>query len=136
MPNASNSGLVISVLSLLSEEIAKVGYNLTRIIKWLGAVSLALLAVFGGSAALAIAPSPTQDITSQYAIQGTIRQGAANPVEGAVINVTGEGFEGSATTNARGKWEINVPNKGTYSVTLDLASLPEGAKLKPGFENV
>ena len=57
-------------------------------------------------------------------------------VEGAVINVTGEGFEGSAATNARGKWEINVPNKGTYTVTLDLASLPEGAKLKPGFENV
>lgn len=109
---------------------------LGRFTKWVGALSLVLVSTLGGSTALAIAPNPTQDITSQYAIQGTIRQGAANPVEGAVINVVGEGFEGSATTNARGKWEISVPNKGSYTVTLDLSTLPEGAKLKPGFENV
>jgi branched-chain amino acid transport system permease protein len=53
-----------------------------------------------------------------------------------VITVVGEGFEGSATTNARGKWEVAVPAKGTYTVTLDLASLPEGAKLKADFSNV
>ena len=109
---------------------------LARPAKWISAGLMLLSIMFQGGAALAVAPEPTQDITSQYSIQGTIRQGAANPVKGAVISVVGEGFEGSATTNARGKWEISVPTRRTYTVTLDLSTLPEGAKLKPGFENV
>jgi branched-chain amino acid transport system permease protein len=103
--------------------------------KWLGAIILLMALIFGGTGAFAATPAPT-DITSDFSVGGAIKQGSANPVEGAVITVTGEGFEGSATTNARGKWEVAVPAKGTYTVTLDLASLPDGAKLKAGFENV
>ena len=109
---------------------------LARPAKWIAAGLMLLSFVFSASAASAIAPSPSQDITSDFSIQGTIRQGSAKPVVGAVITVVGEGFEGSAITNARGKWEVAVPSKGTYTVTLDLSTLPEGAKLKPGFENV
>lgn len=107
----------------------------TRPAKWLGAIVLLMALLFGATGAFAATPAPT-DITSDFSVSGAIKQGSANPVEGAVITVTGEGFEGSATTNARGKWEVAVPSKGTYTVTLDLASLPDGAKLKAGFENV
>ncbi|MEY3663559.1 MAG: branched-chain amino acid transporter permease, partial [Actinomycetota bacterium] len=103
--------------------------------KWLGAVILLMTLIFGGTGAYAATPEPT-DISSDFSVGGAIKQGSANPVEGAVITVVGEGFEGSATTNARGKWEVAVPAKGTYTVTLDLASLPEGAKLKADFSNV
>ena len=108
---------------------------LARLMKIVGAGLLLILSFSGVSGALALAPQPVQDISSQYAIQGTIRQGSANPVEGAVINVSGESFTGKGVTNKRGKWEVKVPAKGTYTVTLDLSTLPEGAKLKPGFEN-
>lgn len=108
---------------------------LAHLVKLFGAGLVLLTFIFGGSAALALSVKPQQDISSQYVIQGTIRQGAANPVEGAVINVTGDNFTGSGTTNARGKWEVQVPAKGTYTVTLDLSTLPAGAKLKDGFEN-
>ena len=103
--------------------------------KWLGAVILLMTFIFGGTGAYAATPAPS-DISSDFSVSGAIKQGSANPVEGAVITVVGEGFEGSATTNARGKWEVAVPAKGTYTVTLDLASLPEGAKLKADFSNV
>ena len=103
--------------------------------KWLGAVILLMTMIFGGTGAYAATPAPS-DISSDFSVSGAIKQGSANPVEGAVITVVGEGFEGSATTNARGKWEVAVPSKGTYTVTLDLASLPEGAKLKADFSNV
>ncbi|MFM8926974.1 MAG: branched-chain amino acid ABC transporter permease, partial [Rhodoluna sp.] len=101
-----------------------------------GACLMLVSTVFVAPSALALNSQPSQDITSQYSIQGTIRQGSANPVEGAVVNVEGEGFTGKSVTNARGKWEVKVPTKGTYTVTLDLSTLPEGAKLKPGFENI
>ena len=103
--------------------------------KWLGAVILLMTLIFGGTSAFAATPAPT-DISSDFSVGGAIKQGSANPVEGAVITVVGEGFEGTATTNARGKWELAVPAKGTYTVTLDLTSLPEGAKLKADFSNV
>ena len=103
--------------------------------KWLGAVILLMTLIFGGTGANAATPAPT-DISSDFSVGGAIKQGSANPVEGAVITVVGEGFEGTATTNARGKWELAVPAKGTYTVTLDLTSLPEGAKLKADFSNV
>ena len=108
---------------------------LARLMKIVGAGLLLILSFSGASGALALAPQPVQDISSQYSIEGTIRQGSANPVEGAVINVSGESFTGKGVTNKRGKWEVKVPTKGTYTVTLDLSTLPEGAKLKPGFEN-
>jgi branched-chain amino acid transport system permease protein len=76
------------------------------------------------------------DTATEFAIQGAIKQGPANPVVGAVVNVTGADFTGTATTDERGKWTVSVPAKGDYTVTLDMATLPEGAKLKAGFENV
>ena len=103
--------------------------------KWLGAIVLLIALLFGATGAYAATPAPS-DISSDFSVGGAIKQGSANPVEGAVITVVGEGFEGTATTNARGKWEVAVPAKGTYTVTLDLASLPDGAKLKANFSNV
>ncbi|MDQ2662129.1 MAG: branched-chain amino acid ABC transporter permease [Actinomycetota bacterium] len=48
------------------------------------------------------------------------------PVEGVLITVEGNGFEAETETDAEGRWEVGVPEKGTYTVTLDEDTLPEG----------
>ncbi|MBI1350771.1 MAG: branched-chain amino acid ABC transporter permease [Actinomycetales bacterium] len=55
--------------------------------------------------------------------------GKKTPVEGVVITVTGNGFEGSATSGPDGKWEVPVPALGNYDVTIDVSTLPEGVAL-------
>ncbi len=50
------------------------------------------------------------------------------PVEGAEITVSTEGGEeiGTATSDAEGMWEVEVPGSGRYTVSLDPDSLPDG----------
>jgi branched-chain amino acid transport system permease protein len=56
-------------------------------------------------------------------------EGTKVPVAGVVITVTGEGFEGSATSAEDGSWEIPVPAQGVYDVSIDVTTLPEGVAL-------
>ena len=53
------------------------------------------------------------------------------PVEGVEIVVEDASGEevGTAVSDEDGRWEIPVPEAGTYSVTLAVASLPEGIEL-------
>ncbi|HEU5150083.1 MAG TPA: branched-chain amino acid ABC transporter permease [Iamia sp.] len=50
------------------------------------------------------------------------------PVEGAEITVSTAGGEeiGTATSDAEGAWEVEVPGPGRYTVELDPDSLPDG----------
>lgn len=48
------------------------------------------------------------------------------PVEGVTITVEGNGFEAETETDADGRWEVGVPERGAYTVTLDEDTLPEG----------
>ena len=48
-------------------------------------------------------------------------------VEGVILTIEGEG---EAVTDADGNWSIEVAEPGTYTVTLDPASLPEGINLR------
>ncbi len=105
-------------------------------VKWLGALFLLFSFLFSSSAALAVTGDVKSDVSTEFSIGGAIKQGPSNPVQGAVITVVGTDFTGTATTDERGKWSVAVPAKGEYTVTLDMATLPEGAKLKDGFENV
>jgi branched-chain amino acid transport system permease protein len=109
---------------------------LPKPVKWFGSLILLFCFLIAGNTALATATPLQRDITTEYSIGGSIKQGPSNPVEGAVLNVVGKDFAGSATTDAKGKWKILVPTKGNYTVTLDMTSLPEGAKLKDDFNNV
>ena len=52
------------------------------------------------------------------------------PVEGVVIIVSQDGTEvGRGVSDVEGKWVVSIPGGGTYVVTLDLSTLPEGVTL-------
>ncbi len=61
------------------------------------------------------------------------RTGTGNertPVEGVVITVSQDGTEiATATSDAEGAWEVPLPGAGTYQVSLDVATLPDGVRL-------
>ncbi|WP_193599055.1 branched-chain amino acid ABC transporter permease [Microbacterium sp. YJN-G] len=48
------------------------------------------------------------------------------PVEGVVLSVEGNGFEGETETDAEGKWRLYVPEKEKYTISVDEDTLPEG----------
>lgn len=98
-------------------------------------VSLLLLTV---GAALLGAAGPAhgagrgaQDAPAEGAgVRGVLRVGNT-PVEGVLIEVALEGESiGEATTDAAGEWAVPVPGPGTYQVTLDTETLPEGVELR------
>jgi branched-chain amino acid transport system permease protein len=62
---------------------------------------------------------------------------AGEPVEGAVITVaSADGAEvGEATTDDAGDWRVPVPAPGSYVVTLDPDSLPDGVDIREGSRN-
>ncbi|CAH0230086.1 High-affinity branched-chain amino acid transport system permease protein LivH [Microbacterium sp. Bi98] len=49
-----------------------------------------------------------------------------DPVEGVVMTIEGGGFEGETETDAEGKWRLYVPEKDTYTLTVDEETLPDG----------
>lgn len=48
------------------------------------------------------------------------------PVEGVVMTIEGNGFEAETETDAEGKWRLYVPEKETYTLTVDESTLPDG----------
>ncbi|MFF2271453.1 branched-chain amino acid ABC transporter permease [Agromyces sp. NPDC058136] len=54
------------------------------------------------------------------------------PLEGVLITVEGNGFEAETETDADGRWEIGVPEKATYEVSLDEDTLPKGVVVAEG----
>ncbi|MGQ0624397.1 MAG: ABC transporter permease subunit [Sporichthyaceae bacterium] len=96
-----------------------------RVATLLASVLLALLAI----PLLASAASAAEDL------HGRLRNGA-NPVAGvriAVVSETGTPV-GEAITDQAGEWAIVLPGAGTYQVSLDEASLPDGVGLREGAE--
>ena len=54
----------------------------------------------------------------------------STPLSGVRIDVTGpNGFAAQLTSDAMGKWQVEVASTGIYDVTLDQASLPAGQAL-------
>ncbi|AYF99426.1 branched-chain amino acid ABC transporter permease [Protaetiibacter intestinalis] len=48
------------------------------------------------------------------------------PVPNVRVLVTGNGFEAETLTGADGRWRLYVPEKATYTLTVDESTLPEG----------
>ncbi|WP_424980908.1 ABC transporter permease subunit [Microbacterium sp. S308A+] len=48
------------------------------------------------------------------------------PIEGVVVKVEGNGFSADTETDAEGKWRLYVPEKATYTLTVDESTLPKG----------
>lgn len=56
--------------------------------------------------------------------------GERTPVEGVTITVfQGDTEIGTAVSDAEGRWEVALPGPGSYRVSLDVTTLPEGVTL-------
>lgn len=100
------------------------------------AVAFAVMGmVAGGATAVAAAPLPQTEQASPYNFNGIIRDGQT-PIEGVEITVTGNGVDETVATGADGRWLVGVPSTGTYTVSIDTSTLPEGLTLRdPSFES-
>ncbi len=89
-----------------------------------------LVVLVGVLVALVPTAVAAQSDDPSFAISGTARAGR-EPVEGVRFVVQFGGVEvGEAVTDADGKWEVPVGEVGTYLVTIDVESLPEGVSLR------
>ena len=94
------------------------------------ALSLAL-PLAGAAAAQEDETAQTPPPDEPELVRGRIRDERRRPVAGVELTAEQNGREvGSAVTNEEGEWEIALPGAGTYSVTLDTDSLPEGVALR------
>jgi branched-chain amino acid transport system permease protein len=84
-------------------------------------------------AILLVLAFPLVALAQGETIGGTLvyrAEGERTPVEGATILVSQDGTQiGTAVSDADGRWEVPLPGPGTYQVTLDVATLPEGVAL-------
>lgn len=85
-----------------------------------------LMALIGGQSTA----GAQEDEPSPLVVSGTARVGRV-AVEGIGFVVTRDGeVVGESVTDADGKWEVEIDQPGVYTVTIDVASLPEGVALR------
>jgi len=70
-------------------------------------------------------------LTGAYAqsqsVHGTLRAPDGTPVAGVTITAARSGAGvGKATTAKDGRWKISLPGAGRYTISVDVATLPEG----------
>lgn len=96
----------------------------------LGAVML--LFSGGGIAHAAAAPDTPggdQEKTSFY-FAGVITFNG-QPVPDVIMSIDGNGFDAETVTDADGRWRLYVPEKDTYTLTVDESTLPDGVIVDP-----
>ena len=62
---------------------------------------------------------------------GTLRTSASGPIEGVEVTVSTEGGDEieSVQTDENGRWEVDLPGPGRYTVTLNVDDLPDDVQL-------
>ena len=68
-------------------------------------------------------------VAGKLIVGGTVKNNGVG-VAGIKLHVTGPGFDEVATTDDKGKWQLEVPTKAKYKVEIDLTSLPKGVGLR------
>lgn len=66
-----------------------------------------------------------------YVLAGNV-QFNQKPLDGVLITVKGSGYEAEVKTSVDGKWKVGVPEKATYTVSLDEKTLPKGVIVAKG----
>ncbi|MGS0561199.1 MULTISPECIES: branched-chain amino acid ABC transporter permease [Microbacterium] len=87
-------------------------------------MALSAVLLLPPSSASAETTDDGQEITDFY-FAGVVTN-ADEPVEGVVMSIEGNGFEAETETDAEGKWRLYVPEKETYTLTVDESTLPDG----------
>jgi neutral amino acid transport system permease protein len=103
-----------------------------------GLVIVAAVAALAASAAPVVAQAGERETL----VQGTLVveiDGERTPVPDVELVVTADGdgtgageLVGTAITGEDGRWAVELPQGGTYDVTIDVATLPEDAGLREG----
>lgn len=68
-------------------------------------------------------------VAGKLIVGGTVKNNGVG-VPGIKLHVTGPNFDEIATTDEKGKWQLEVPTKAKYKVEIDLTSLPKGVGLR------
>lgn len=100
----------------------------------LGAVmKIFLVVVLGFMGASIASPALADTVGEEYdfRIAGNVKN-EGEPIASVRIEVSGNGYSAEVVTDADGKWVIGVPERGTYDVTLDESTLPEGIAVLEG----
>ncbi|WP_449283899.1 branched-chain amino acid ABC transporter permease, partial [Leucobacter sp.] len=79
----------------------------------------------GGLAAPAFAADCAPD-ASTGCVQGVIKLSSGDPAPGISVSLSGGAEAQQTETDENGRWAFGVTEAGTYTVTVDEASLPEG----------
>jgi branched-chain amino acid transport system permease protein len=67
----------------------------------------------------------------RYKISGNVKN-EGEPLEDVLITITGNGVDLEVETDAEGQWRAGVPERETYTVTLDESTLPDGVAVIEG----
>jgi neutral amino acid transport system permease protein len=88
---------------------------------------VAALATFVGAFMMLGAPAMADEVGEDdpYKISGNV-QLDGQPLDGVTLTVTGNGVDLEVDTDAEGQWRAGVPERDTYTVTLDESTLPDG----------
>lgn len=90
--------------------------------------ALALLGI--GTSAASASTDPSEEPSGPVLSIGGILRDGDEPVEGVDVEVEGGGFSETATSDENGRWSVEVPEEGDYTVTLDTDTLPDGIELR------
>ncbi len=111
----------------------KLKSEFSRVSLLVTAVFIALSTLLSGAPASAEETEPTE--SSGLEISGVlIADGVRIP--GAEITVEGAGISVKVESDEQGKWAVAVPEKSSYTITLNLNTLPEGVALVDAAANV
>jgi neutral amino acid transport system permease protein len=105
----------------------KAGQRHSRFFVGLSGAVLAMVALSSTSVANA------DEIGTEYdfIFSGNVKYNS-EPIEGVLITVEGNGYEAEVVTDAEGQWKIGVPEKESYTISLDEATLPAGVIVVEG----
>ena len=97
----------------------------TRVALFLATLISALVVVLGMGAGPA-----TAEGESIFGFMFQLKKGERVAYEGVKVEVKGPGgFSQTATSDKTGRWTVEVPGKGTYTVNIDEKTLPKGVNL-------
>jgi neutral amino acid transport system permease protein len=97
----------------------------TRVAVFLATLLSALVVVLGLGAGAAQA-----DGESIFGFMFQLKKGDRVAYEGVKVAVKGPaGFTGNSTSDKNGRWSVDVPGPGRYTVTIDTETLPKGVNL-------